>query len=140
CSSASPASSAAFSLVINRRGRRGRGGTGLYLRRPAVSADQFHEDTSLVVFANDSLFSLYYSHQSLVFFVTYWNDQPPSNRKLRDQRFRHFRAPSGDEYRVVRPVVAPADGPVEPLHGCVHAAQLPDVLLSGSSKIADTFD
>src|SRR6266571_341868 len=106
------------------------------LRGPAVSADQLHEHAGVVSLPNNAAFAHCRSDESLVLRVAYWNHQSPPQRELRDERFGHFGAGRRDQYRIVRSVLAPSDGSVEPLHRSVIAAQFSDISLSRASQVA----
>jgi hypothetical protein len=103
-----------------------------------VAPDKLNELAKTVLFANNTVFSSDNPDEDLLLLAANWNDELAADGELFDERLGDFRAAGCHEYRIVRRVVAPANRPVEPLHGRVVAAELPYVSLRRSSEIADS--
>src|SRR5262245_12305180 len=110
------------------------------LLSPSVAADQFHEGTGAVFFANKSARRPCYPDEHLLVGLADRKNEVASRPKLLQQRFRDVGASGGDEYTVVGRVLAPSNRSVKALHGCVVTSYASNVGLRGSRQLSESFD
>src|SRR5436853_6439120 len=93
-----------------------------------------------MIFADDAAFGADDANEGLLFGVAYGNHQASADGELLDERLWNFWAAGGDQYAVIRCVLAPADGAVKPLHRRVVTTEPPDVRLGGARQVAQAFE